>query len=545
MRGRGLANRMPGSQSATCLGSTGARSPPSWTSSSRGSPSPPLRCRPGWAMPSAPSQASVAAPAQEAVAPNSIVNFFQQVWQRDDAWVKQLLCKPRSDIPFYWEKRRLQNALRRALEALQERFGIDEATASHDEAEAAFLRVANELAAVLCLSSDSKCTFDEQRFCSAMDLLRLWPPELSATDKSEIFVFLCIPSSSTARTALLQKSADIVLSKAGFFGGFSLTPFNVPDFPVPKHLLATRLGELEEFTEQQIQMVAEAVAITWCYAENSLDKIRDPFASGLVSLEEVQTSLPLTHEGLMPLPVVQQATHLVIRQGASHFSAEEWQDLVVAIREAPVADSNKDLDAELPSLATPRGVQAPELENPQAENPSAENPSTSCSQPVEVERQASGILAPRTSPLPCRVLWDDQPVSFSTSAAKVVPPEIPKGAEQESPAIQDGPNQVVNWATVSRAKDPSRSPGYGRHQADESAGGRSTWGTREFQASAAAMRKRRAATTHTAGVPANVDPLLWMNMDLHHECGGPYLGHALVRCCQLYVTHNMREKLPF
>lgn len=133
-----------------------------------------------------------------------------------------------------------------------------------------------------------------------------------------------------------------------------------------------------------------------------------------------------------------------------------------------------------------------------------------------------------TEPLPCRQIPQEEPVSFSRGG-------IQSGRE---------PSRVIDWGTTTRLAHSTSAAQLGGHQADEGAGAsaRATWGTSGFKqalAKAAQVRSSMNCVEEGCGMPPGTDPLAWIGLGLHHECGGPYLAHAFVRCCQHYERRRL------
>ena len=92
---------------------------------------------------------------------------------------------------------------------------------------------------------------------------------------------------------------------------------------MPSHMIEP--GFLGQFTEAQHETVAEAIATCWRSPHTGLDRIKDFFVTGLVSVEEIQSGLPRR----IPLTLVEDAVALIIRQAAPQFTQEAWNSLVL------------------------------------------------------------------------------------------------------------------------------------------------------------------------------------------------------------------------
>jgi len=362
-------------------------------------------------------------------------------------------------------------------------------------------------------------------------------------------------------------------------------PFNLPDFPVPVHLLPKQLQELNKsgphwFSGAQTDAVAEAVARTFSMEKTGLNRVRDFFLCGLVSLEEIQMALP----SLVPHFLVEDAVARIVRMGAPQFTDEEWNKLIVGVRsqgnqEALGSAPHPDMPAQhreaaaaplsssqgsptimpqqpaLPamvSLASPP-VRNRELLPPAGSSRSAER-APDASRPAEplttaglagsAARDCSDVdpevmsrfrsrFEPVTEPLPCRDLRSEQPVSFMR-------PEVEEAPPAPSPPA---PRRVVDWSTASRGggNDLLRST-RGSHQADEGAGARLSWGTSGFKKELAAALSKAIANETDQAANNSTDCLAAISLDLHHECGGPFLARAFVRCCQLYERRKAKDE---
>eukprot|EP00928_Gymnodinium_smaydae_P078398 TRINITY_DN6230_c0_g1_i1.p1 TRINITY_DN6230_c0_g1~~TRINITY_DN6230_c0_g1_i1.p1 ORF type:complete len:1045 (-),score=188.38 TRINITY_DN6230_c0_g1_i1:192-3326(-) len=537
---------------------------------------------------------------------------------RDEHFARALLSGPRMDVALYWEKRRVQSTLRRVVEAMQEHFRLDgEMQTSELDGVYDLLR---QHAGV-----KGEC-IDEQRFTDALEAYGLWPPELSAADRNEVFVSLLVPSAASARALFSGQRERTYPNRKAFSEAFDRLPYNLPDFPVPMHLLAPGLepnGD-RRFTPEQRNAVAVAIATTFSLPQTGLGKVKDFYLTGLLSLEEIQRALPK----LVPRGLVEEAIVQIIRVGASYFEHSEWQDLVFNVRTKEAcghtveASTTLDVTREEPqddvrlnmlqssvmsdrdiSLASPPPQQREVLlDNSSSGNVGLGVPAQAA---IEIEnftcggamagavgstsgfhsggghrrteqedfdhragmRQGRQLQQPVTEPLPSRGLRSEDPVlNFATHAAAAataanggaagyaIGDAAGTGGHQRAgsggiapPKRQPLLNRLVDWSTASGGSGGSG--GVRGHQADEGAGARSSWGTRGFkQEMAAAQARSRHKGCDRDGdlsgiseVSEGPEPVAWMDLELHHECGGPYLANAFVRCCQLYESRRRRE----
>jgi len=468
------------------------------------------------------------------------------------------------DIAHYFEKRRGQNALRRLFEALQERFGFD-GDAGAEDLGAAFNSLVRYARCPGAVENPEEVTLNEQQFFSGLDALGVWSPELNANDHSEIFAAFLVPTTAAARAVLEGEPMRTTCTRSTFCEGFERMPFNLPEFPVPVHLFPPSLQKLNKlgphwFSGEQTDAVAEAVAKT--FSMEKTDRVRDFFLCGLVSLEEIQMALP----SLVPHFLVEDAVARIVRMGAPQFTDEEWNKLIVGVRSqgnqealgsAPLPDMpaqhreaavvpqqpalpamvslasppvrNREL---LPSAGSSRcSERAPAASRPAepltAAGPAAGTAARDCSDvDPEVMSRFRSRFEPVTEPLPCRDLPSEEPVSFAR-------PEVEEAPPAPSPPA---PRRVVDWSTASRGGGVgSLCNTRGSHQADEGAGARLSWGTSGFKKELAAALSKAIANETDQVANNSTDYLAWVSLDLHHECGGPFLARAFVRCCELYA----------
>lgn len=527
------------------------------------------------------------------LAENRVLSFWQQALSHP-CYAASLGSPQRADKDTYWEKRRVQNLLRRVLEELQEQLGLESREASPADLDEVFRYLVAHGRELGCQSS-KEGEVDEQVLNSGLEALRLWPPELSPTDRSEVIASFHVPSLKAARQILEQRrSIRTSMGREAFREGLDQVPFNLPEFPVPAHLLSFQSSSPTSYAEHW-QAATEVVAQCFSLDTTGLHRNKDFFVSGLVSLEEIQRALPK----LVPQALVEDAVTRIIRRAAPHFSQQEWHDLVVVVQESIKAASRRreetqgdagdmlSLDAVAPAPPAENGGVC--LSSPQAETrvlrpgPGASradhNEGSSITmdfQGPEAEAEAEeleaesmpssspsrfrGRFEPVTEPLPCREIRED-PVQFS----------VPGGFGQESGHGITFVSRVVNWTTVTAAGNalswndvgPSgtarprvpvetdegckteRSSSRTAHQADEgagSAGSRLSWGTSTFKQELADSLTQIDADDLDPMQGPKVDPVSMISLKLHNECGGPYLAYAFARCCQLYERQRLLER---
>jgi len=466
---------------------------------------------------------------------NALKRFFQDV--RCNSANLAVLSQPHMDVAMYWEKRRVQNLLRRVLEALQEWGGV-EGDAWLNESGQVFDKLAHlvEGSGTLDCEGPDDPQLDEQQFHDILEKAGLWPRDLGGTDRSEVFYAVVTPSLAIARSTLERAEQKATLGRRSFFEGFAFLPYNLPDFPVPTHL-NPGVGQMtpSQFTEEQSLQVAQAVATIFCMERTGLDRIKDFFMTGLVSLEEIQAALPR----LMPYTLVEEAVLRIIRGGGAHFTNQDWQDFVTTVRTPEACgatESNSQSGVKL------RGKEPIEQK--------IQDVSTSYDMHSQMPVLASPI-APKRSPLltDSEVSIEQESITLDSKCPLTTTSENLLSCSYQSEdmfsstkSLGAPATMVVNWNTVGQATSGQKHELLiSSHQADEGAGARQTWGTSSIKRELAAA-KAASAGKRSEGSTSGPDPVAWISLDLHNECSGPYLAHAFVRCCQLYEMRRMKDQ---
>jgi len=457
---------------------------------------------------------------------------------------KEMVTVAGIDVSQYWEKRRVQNALRRVLEAIHEHvFGLD-ADMEVSDLGRAFDKMAENVGCQRWANGED-LSLTEQQFSDILEAQGIWPPEFCPKDQSEIFSSLLVPSVAAARRVRAGEPMRTQLTRRMFRDGFDMVPFNLPDFPVPTNFLSPSIAR---FTREQSDAVAEAVAATFATDKGGPDLIKDFFLSGLVSLEEIQAALPK----LIAYRLVEDAVARIIRAAAPLFSVEEWEELVVSLRMHSAGglqqgggprqrEACEDHQGKETCKAfSPGAPKAKDALNPEAEKLSVSLASPQCQHrdllatgcPADIAPQGDAeaglprrreAFEPVTEPLPCRELRNEDPVCFMLREA-VAAPE---------------PERVINWSTaVHTTGSSSYSPRWS-DQADQGAGAPIDLAANHPQKELAALTPRLSADQ--SAVPGGIDYLAWVSLDLHTECGGPYLVRAFMRCCQLYGRRHFKK----
>eukprot|EP00929_Paragymnodinium_shiwhaense_P005267 TRINITY_DN10699_c0_g1_i1.p1 TRINITY_DN10699_c0_g1~~TRINITY_DN10699_c0_g1_i1.p1 ORF type:complete len:972 (+),score=185.23 TRINITY_DN10699_c0_g1_i1:110-3025(+) len=268
------------------------------------------------------------APEPKQVEEHNVVTEFFEKGARDSSFATSVLTGSRMDVTLYYEKRRIQNLLRRVYETMQERFSLESVATQACNLGSVYDRLSQ---AVGLPPMNSR--LEEVRLGDALDVYTLWPPELSGNDRAEVFATLTAPTAAVVKGIVSRHAARQCPDRAAFQEGFARLPFNLPDFPVPTHLLSSAMQPLSAdrpsgFTPEQTKNVADTVATVFAVEQTGLGRLRDFFLTGLVSLEEIQGALPrLVHYRLVQAAVVK-----IIRAGAPYLKGDEWQDLVFNVR---------------------------------------------------------------------------------------------------------------------------------------------------------------------------------------------------------------------
>lgn len=498
--------------------------------------------------------------------PNTLTEFINSVALPQGVAGKTVpaMCQGKIsiDVQGFWDKRRVQNLLRRLRESLQDNFdpgGADIAAVAFHE----MVRWAQPMG-LLQSGPDVEAApdappaepgFAEAALNQTLEKLNLWPPELSPGDRSEVFTALRVPSMDSVRALHVGRPLRKRVTQRLFCEALCKVPFNLPDFPVPTHLL-TNDSSIDS------KQVAQAIASTFAAGQVGLEGIQDFWLSGLVSLEEIQLALPF----LVKHSMVEDAVLRIIRTGAAALTQQEWRILVHDVRErvgcAPPQMEQRAIDTSQ--------AREPEPQLHSAHDFGAQAPSQGV---AAAPPDHGGAESARWRPLPAGVATEPVP-----------------HRDLHSRAIVSGGGRpvVINWNTTQRVgggQDPEDG-----HQADEGAGLRDgtrppgagdgiaassdsgsqpaeaavrSWGSLWSQAGPGAPGSPLAGGGHLLaqeGVQApaplqtpphqqtppqpqpqlvlpEVDPVRYISMgkDLpNDECLGPFLAVAFVRCCELY-----------
>jgi len=503
--------------------------------------------KPGWHMPGAAAAGvdgvsidDVAIQNTVAMLPpspgNTLADFLAGVVSGD---IEPAMChssEARLDPTRYWEKRRVQNSLRRLLEALQECVAADIEMPVGDLSAKAFDQALQMAPSVGRMDAAMTSSLDEGAFNRALEALGAWPPELSAADRCEVFAALRTPSVAAVRALSKGQPLPAELTRRMFCESLARVPFNLPDFPVPTHLLRSsgNIGVLD---------VAEAVATAFCMEPTGLEHVKDFFLCGLLSLEEIQAALPFHAAERL----VEEAVSRIIRAGAEHFTMREWQSLVIAARTSPPPEAGMAdiVEEELPQASAPSCEQLPCLSSP-----APQYRQVPAAPPVQVQAPVLATFQPMQGD-------GASPLAAATSLASAEDRKVFEAAQQGAPSrpqptpvshvpmteplpcrqprsedpvrFRMGQGQhVINWSTTPWGRSSAGMDN--GHQADQGAG---------FLAGQQQQPQQQQGLSLTVS-PANrsragsEDAVRLISMDMHNECLGPFLALAFVRCCQLY-----------
>jgi len=272
---------------------------------------------------------------------SSLNDFLSGVVQGE---VVPALCQHEAqiDVGRYWEKRHVQNKLRRLVESLQEYLGGNGGTMPSRELGALAWQTLRDYAPQASTMKDtrrrtgsrSSASLPQRPFVQALHDLGVWPEDLNDADRCEVFIALLASSGAVVRAYTAGLSLNDELTERMFCEGLSRVPFNVPDYPVPTSDVTDCIwpSSAAKSHEQKVFDVAEVIASIFAQDSALLDA-KDFFLCGLLSLEEIQAALPR----LVKLSIVDQAVKHIIREGMQHFRPGEWRKLICPVR-FPQAD---------------------------------------------------------------------------------------------------------------------------------------------------------------------------------------------------------------
>jgi len=425
---------------------------------------------------------------KNSVAKSGLVDFLNAVIQGE---VVPAMCESeaRVDHTRYWEKRHVQNKLRRLLESLQEYLGfLDGDIRPVEIGRAAFGKILKKAQPLQRVDGRRRGSarpvvgLSEAAFAQALAELGIWPEDLNETDRAEVFVALLASTGAVVRAYHAGQSMADEMTMRIFCEGLSRVPFNIPDYPVPTHLVkdAIKAGAPQSH-EQKVLDVAEAIARIFAQDSALLDA-KDFFLCGLLSVEEIQAALP----SFVRVSLVEEAAKLICREGLQRFTQSEWRKLIFPARFPEEAATIQPTVHE--DILVDESHHIDEV-----------------AQQLD-DIQHYGDYSQHSAITP---VYPDESSSLDAASSAVVEP----------PAAAAHHCHLINWSSsTSGASRPREtdSEDTGGHQADEGAGKGNT-----------------SLGPQGRGLP-QTDLLCYISLEMHSECTGPFLARAFVRCCALY-----------
>lgn len=519
---------------------------------------------------------------------NTFPEFLSAVINRKIVPAGCYYNETRIDTSRFWETRRVQNALRRVVESLQEHYaprnssGVLERLSAESLSSCAFIDLNNWACKNYTTLGyagphEFAAGLDQNAFIEAMNGLELWPPEMHPDDHVEVFLAYMASSALTVKGFARGQSQPRELTKALVREGLSNVPFNLPDFPVPMMLLERTDNAFDKVNGQYnpgiVDQCAQEVART--FARSGRDAVKDFYLTELLSVEEIQIALT----ALYPLDMVDKACCDVVAKTSHLFTPTEWDNLVHKVRmdkslhEIEMQDDDHDDPAPAPQLDTPprpawtgdAPLQAYRVEPPANDQqqpeflqayPTVNAPLASGyeSPPVGYmgygqPRLNSGHNSPelpgnyRLLPTGART----EPMQRREIAEEPVLPlqYLPREAPASSPSSwrRKGDAHKVNWSSSEYALGSS--PEQSGHQADEGAGTPQHSGVDIRSPGTADPALDASANSHLTAAETlrPDDPLLWISLEMQRsdtKCSGPYLLRAFERCCQIHEANLQR-----
>lgn len=416
----------------------------------------------------------------------------------------------------YWEKRRVQNALRRILESLQDCFSFDDAQLAVDLPLAfdQILKYGRTVHGLEHSMDMAAGTIDEKGFFLALESIGAMPRELYKADRAETFAALIVPTKAAAKAVLQTGSMpSAVLTRDALQKGLSQVPFNLPDFPVPTYLLKEQPRKFQ---------VMKDVAQTFTEKAKGLDTTMDFLLTGIVSVEELQAVLP----SLVPFSTVEDAVMQIIRTASKEATLKDWTFFVTSRQEFDVIQSAEN------QAALGHDMSGEPNESGLSDLPSKSNGSTSLEAHIDLE---------------CSVVCSEIGNIFPETP-NIMPHEVTPDASSETKQEQEttAPNSEPLPSREVRAKNPpntSRTPGPGFRQL------RRTmivdWNTVLRRAGAGSALMLLATGGDDAAGPCSSkardhretneppDLIKILSLELHAEGRGPYLAEPFSRCCEI------------
>jgi len=234
-----------------------------------------------------------------------------------------------------------------------------------------------------------------------------------------------------------------------------------------------------------------------------LERVKDFFLCGAISLEEIQAALPQ----LVAESLVEEAVISVIRAGSSRFTQREWNALVLSLTGVPDEDM---VATKLPESPGHGPIVAQQETSPGLRSPSPKHRQL----PMVTEKETLHGEPWNESLPPCTARAESAeaaaaPVSVSASCRET--------RSEEAVRFHGSHSRLINWSTtVGSQRDAT------------------------FQIDESAVMRSHALQAHTpklssqcSMVPGD-EAVKRISLGMHNECLGPFLVRAFVRCCQLY-----------
>jgi len=465
------------------------------------------------------SQAQMSKALKDVIAPpprDAINRFLEQAFVADSTSssskgkkkLRQELGRPRMHLELYWEKRRIQNLLRRLFEAMldtldDEAGGLVSSSSSKAEDNNMSVRDLGKVFDLLVSalpssgpSNSQECELDVKSFELALNASEFWPRDLGKELIGEVFSALCHASTADVAMVLNGAAPRTVLCREKFIKGFEHVPFNLPDFPVPTHFLAWDPKPSDgtkgtEIAQELSTQIAEALALTFCAHKTGIGAVKDFFLTGLLSLEELQAAMPIS----VPNSALEEAVTLIVDAGSAFLSDDEWQELVLEVR-TPEACNGSGSDAQRASNA--QGL----------------------AEILAMSAEARSFIAGAVSG---HGDFEELRQLEAAALALKAEPAVPVAGTAQKLDIAALSRPIINWSTVGdcASSGEAKPPG----GADAAAG----------------QDQNKILSRYAHGKAPTSQAMAWLNLGLHHECAGPFLADAFVRCCELYHLSQTRQ----
>eukprot|EP00747_Dinoflagellata_sp_TGD_P215370 gnl/TRDRNA2_/TRDRNA2_88076_c0_seq1.p1 gnl/TRDRNA2_/TRDRNA2_88076_c0~~gnl/TRDRNA2_/TRDRNA2_88076_c0_seq1.p1 ORF type:complete len:802 (+),score=98.24 gnl/TRDRNA2_/TRDRNA2_88076_c0_seq1:42-2447(+) len=455
---------------------------------------------------------------------NSLAKFLEGVAAGE---IVPPMCKIETDIDpqRYHMKRSTQNQLRRLLEHLQECLYGGDIAPGAELGNLAFDKLARQPGGLQLLS------LSEQAFISGLSQIGQQNSHdcdfLGRGDRQEVFAALLAPSSAAVKGLNLGQPVPTELTRRLLCEGLTRVPFNLPDFPVQMHCFRALN------TPSKVE-VADLVASIFSAESTGIDQVKDWYLTGLLSLEEIQASLPMIY----PHSLVDEAAMRIVRIGLRYFTEREWSTLVICVRPEAVPLMQAASEAEAQTHAASYSTLDADLTMPlESEGENTHAPDRDLGSPARGSTDG-GVSTPPTAP----------PVSERLLASPATDLEsTPQSLLNVASSGREN-GHLCDWSINTWRTPPSggglsgeTTTGSRSHQADQGAGGpsgrRGANGCRVSE-----VDRSQGSELHPMGTEKRTlchdDLAVWVSLELHNECRGPFLARAFVRCCQLYQDYS-------